>query len=290
MTTPVRVSTRNGKLLATMIVCAFVAGCGKDSSTPATAPALQRFPGYTQVAQTGDAAQLWFNGSDVKRSDGGYLIHTLKTFPGGYARFDSLTNCRDTTRRLAGTQYRDDGTALKEYAGNETRVAAKSEPGMSELMTSACTIALTSRAIHGEFTAPAALELLYGPYDEQKKMAVWTDVSVPQNLPWVQNLNLSSDASMNVTTMATFDFTEGGEQKKLLVTNAIPENGGCHACTGLLGLATFVKSGSEWKIESIDPFVASMGAMGVVGNSFKWVPAGDDNYALIVTGLSDLVD
>ena len=285
MTTPLLTLTRERTLLATLFACVLLAGCGKDSSTPAAAPAAQQFPGYTQVAQTGDAAQLWFNSSDIKRSDGGYLVHTLKTFPGGYARFDSLTNCRDSTRRLAGTHYRDDGTALKEYPGNETRVAAKSEPGMSELMTAACTIAFTSRVIHGEFSAPAALELLYGSYDEQKKAAMWTDVSIPSNLPWAQNLNLSSGGSMNVTTMATFDFTEGGQQKKLLVTNAVPESGGCHACTGLLGLATFVRNGADWKIESTDPFVASMGAMGIVGDTFKWVPAGDDSYALIVKGL-----
>src|SRR3984957_15437988 len=191
--THVRGSSRGLTLLAVVSACAILTGCGKQSPVPTAAAPVQQFPGYTQVGQSGDAAQLWFNDSDIKRSDGGYLIHTLKTFPGGYARFDSLTNCRDTPRRLPGTQYRDDGTALKEYPGNDARVAAKSEPGMSELMTAACTIALTSRAIHGEFTAPAALELLYGPYDEQKKMAVWTDVSVPQNLPWVQNLNLSSD-------------------------------------------------------------------------------------------------
>jgi Flp pilus assembly protein TadD len=275
---------RKPALLATLFSCAVIAGCGKDSSTPAPAPAAQQFPGYTQVSQTGDAAQLWFNGNDIKRANGGYLVHTLKTFAGGYARFDSLTNCRDTTRRLVGTQYRDDGTALKEYPGNETSVAAKSEPGMSELMTAACTIALASRAIHGDFNAPAALELLYGSYDEQKKSAVWTDVSVPKNLPWAQNLNLSADGSMNVTTMATFDFTEGGQQKKLFVTNAVPPDGGCHACTGLLGLAVFVRNGSDWKVESTDPFVASMGAMGSVGDSFKWVPAGDDSFALIVKG------
>jgi hypothetical protein len=277
--------TRIGLALSTAIfACMLVAACGKNASTSAVATSSQQFPGYQQVGQSGDAAQLWFNSGDIMRTDGGYLIHTLKTIPGGYARFDSLTNCRDTTRRLAGTQYRDDGTAVQEYPGNETPVAAKSEPGMSELMSSACTIAMASRAIHGDFSAPAALELIYGPYDEQKKSATWSDVSVPADLPWAQNLNLSSGAAMNVTAMATLDFAEGGKQKKLFVTNAVPEDGGCHACTGLLGVATFVKDGADWKVESSAPFVASMGAMGIVGNKFDWVAAGDDSYALIVTG------
>lgn len=284
MSAQVRASSRGLTLLAAIFACVFVTACGKGSSTSAVATSAQQFPGYQQVGQSGDAAQLWFNSSDIKRTEGGYVIHTLKTIPGGYARFDLLTNCRDTTRRLAGTQYRDDGTAVQEYPGNETPVAAKSEPGMSELMSAACTVAMASRAIHGEFSALAALELLYGPYDEQKKAAVWSDAVVPTDLPWAQNLNLSSGESMNVTAMATFDFTEGGKQKKLFVTNAVPENGGCHVCTGLLGVATFVKDGSDWKVESTAPFVASMGAMGLVGNKFDWVAAGDENYALVVTG------
>jgi hypothetical protein len=274
-------------LFTAIFTCLLVAACEKDSSTSSTSSistSTQQYPGYTQVGQSGDAAQLWFNSDDIKRVDGGYLIHTLKTIPGGYARFDALTNCRDTTRRLAGTQYRSDGTAVQEYPGNEMPVVAKSEPGMSELMTSACTVAMASRAIHGDFSAPAALELLYGPYDEQKKSATWSDVSVPADLPWAQNLNLTSGGSVNVTAMATFDFTEDGKQKKLFVTNAVSEDGGCHACTGLLGVATFVKNGSDWKIESTSPFVASMGAMGLVGDRFDWVAAGDDSFALVVSG------
>jgi hypothetical protein len=275
---------RGCPLLTAIVACALVTACGENSSTSGAAASAQQFPGYQQVGQTGDAAQLWFNGSGIKRTEGGYLIHTLKTIPGGYARFDTLTNCRDATRRLAGTQYRSDGTAAQEYPGNDAVVAAKSEPGMSELMSAACTVAMASRAIHGDFNAPAALEVLYGPYDEQKKAATWSDAAVPPDLPWAQNLSLSPGESLKVTAMATFDFTEGGKQKKLFVTNAVPENGGCHVCTGLLGVATFVKDGADWKVESTAPYVASMGAMGLAGNKFDWVPAGDNSYALIVNG------
>ena len=68
------------------------------------------------------------------------------------------------------------------------------------------------------------------------------------------------------------------------MTNAVPEDGGCHACTGLLGVAVFVKDGNNWKVESNEPYLASMGAMGSVGDRFDWVPAGDDAYALVVGG------
>jgi hypothetical protein len=243
-----------------------------------------QFPGYQQVAQSGEAAQLWFNTSDIQRSDGGYLVHALKTLPSGYARFDVLTNCRDHTRRLAGTEYGNDGTAKQDYPGNDTVVAAKSEPGMSELMGAACTVMLAARAIHGEFNAPAALELLYGSYITKEKAARWADATVPANLPWADNLSLSPGDVMFVTNVASFDFTEAGKQKKLFVTNALSEKGGCHACTGLLGVAIFAKDGADWKLEAHEPYLASMGQSGMVGSSFKWVTSSDDNYALVVGG------
>jgi hypothetical protein len=258
--------------------------CGKDADRATTNVSATQFPGYQQVGGSGDAAQLWFNPTDISRSGSAYVIHSLKSFSKGYARFDVATNCRDSTRRIAGTQYRSDGTAEQEYPGNATTVPAKSEPGMSELMTAACGIAMASRAIHGDFNVPAALELLYGPYDEGSKAASWQDASVPADLPWRQNLQIAPGKVFIVTSAATFDFSEGGKPKKVLVTNAVPDGGGCHACTGLLGIAVFTRDGANWKVESNSPYVASMGAMGSVGDRFEWVAAGDESYALIVTG------
>jgi hypothetical protein len=267
-------------LVASMVV----AGCSKDSEKPSADAAAKQFPGYQQVGSSGDAAQLWFDPANVPRSGSSYVIHALKAFPQGYARFDVATNCRDTTQRHTGTQYRADGTAEHEYPGNDNAVLAKSEPGMTELMTAACGIAMASRSIPGEFNAPAALELLYGPYDNGTQSASWQDASVPADLPWRDNLQVTAGKAMLVKNAATFNLTEDGKQKKVFVTNAVPEDGGCHACTGLLGVAVFVKDGNNWKVESNEPFLASMGAMGSVGDRFDWVPAGDDAYALVVGG------
>lgn len=265
-------------------VATCVVACGKDGDAGNSKVAEKKFPGYQQVGSSGDAAQLWFNPSDISRNGSAYVIHTLKTFPDGYARFDVATNCRDATQRLAGTQYRSDGTADKDYPGNDAPVSAKSEPGMAELMSTACGVAMASRAIQGEFNVPAALELLYGPYDAQSRAATWDDAAVPSDLPWRDNLQWTAGKSWVVTAVASFGFSEGGQQKKVLVTNAVPDGGGCHACTGLLGVAIFKQEGNAWKIDSSQPYVASMGAMGSVGGGFDWTPAGDDKYALIVTG------
>lgn len=274
-------SRRHGLAVA---VAMSVVACGKNDGATATPVADKKFPGYQQVGNSGDAAQLWFNPTDITRNGSSYVVHTLKAFPEGYARFDVVTNCRDATKRLGGTQYRADGTADKDYPGNDEVVSAKSEPGMAELMTTACGVAMASRSIRGEFNVPAALELLYGPYDAQSKTASWSDAAVPSDLPWRENLQLSQGRPLAVTGMATFALSEGGQEKKILVTNAVPVDGGCHACTGLLGVAIFKKDGNAWKIDSNQPYVASMGAMGSVGNRFEWTPAGDDKYALIVSG------
>lgn len=261
-----------------------MAGCGKNSDQPNSGAATKQFPGYQQVGGSGDAAQLWFNPTDISRDGSGYVIHSLKAFPQGYARFDVATNCRDLTRRLPGTQYRADGTAEQEYPGNDAPVPAKSEPGMSELMTAACGVAMASRAVSGDFNAPAALELLYGAYDEGTRTASWQGASVPTDLPWHDNFPIGPGKVVFVKGMATFDLTEAGKQKKVFVTSAVPEGGDCHACTALLGVAVFTKEGNSWKVESNNPYVASMGASGSVGDRFEWSPAGDDTYALIVGG------
>ncbi|RKR36205.1 hypothetical protein [Paraburkholderia sp. BL17N1] len=270
--------------VATVAAAMVMAACGKNAGPQNSEVASKQYPGYQQVGGSGDAAQLWFNPTDISRSGSSYLIHALKAFPQGYARFDVATNCRDTTRRQAGTQYRADGTAEQEYPGNDAAVPAKSEPGMTELMTTACGVAMASRSIAGDFSAPAALELLYGPYDESSKTASWTDASVPADLPWRDNLQFAPGKVLAVTSMAIFNLTEGGKEKKVFVTNAVPDGGGCHACTGLLGVAVFTKDGNNWKVESNNPYVASMGAMGSVGSHFEWAPAGDDTYALVIGG------
>lgn len=261
-----------------------LAACGKNSSTAGETSSVKQFPGFQQVGQSGDAAQLWFNPASISRSGSGYVVETLKSFPQGYARFSVVTNCRDSILRRAGTQYGADGTAQQTYPGNDAAVSAKSEPGMSELMSAACSIAMASRAIAGEFNIPAALELLYGPYDDSSKTASWQDAVIPPDLPWRDNLQAATDKALLVSGVATFDFSEDGKKKKVLVTNAVPEGGGCHACTGLLGVAVFVKDGDKWKVDSNHPYVASMGESGAVGSGFEWVPSGDNSYALVVNG------
>jgi hypothetical protein len=155
---------------------------------------------------------------------------------------------------------------------------------MSELMGSACSLAMASRAIPGNFNVPAALELLYGPYDENAKTASWQDAVIPADMPWRDNLQAAPGKVLFVSGVASFDFSEDGKPKKALVTSAVPDGGGCHACTGLLGVAVFVKDCDKWKIDSNHPYVASMGASGMVGDSFQWVASGDNSYALVVNG------
>jgi hypothetical protein len=84
-------------LVASMVV----AGCSKDSEKPSADAAAKQFPGYQQVGSSGDAAQLWFDPANVPRSGSSYVIHALKAFPQGYARFDVATNCRGRWDRRA---------------------------------------------------------------------------------------------------------------------------------------------------------------------------------------------
>lgn len=103
----------------TLVAATVVAGCSKDREKPNAEATAKQFPGYQQVGSSGDAAQLWFDPANVPRRGSSYVIHALKAFPQGYARFDVATNCRDTTQRQTGTQYRADGTAEHDYPGND---------------------------------------------------------------------------------------------------------------------------------------------------------------------------
>lgn len=143
-------------------------------------------------------------------------------------------------------------------------------------------IASAERSITGELNASAALELLYGSYNAETKTATWRNASIPEVSSG--NLELKTGQAMLVSNVATFDFSDHGKQKEVFVTNAIPDGlgGDCHACSALLGITIFVKAGSSWKIESHQPYVASIGMWGSVGDHFMWVRAGDDRYALVI--------
>ena len=67
---------RRASLLA-IAVCGLVAACGKNAATSDATATAQQFPGYHQVGQTGDAAQLWFNPDDIQRVASGYVVHAL---------------------------------------------------------------------------------------------------------------------------------------------------------------------------------------------------------------------
>ena len=262
------------------MLLALLAACDQAPKPKSMANAAESYPDFEQASATGDAAQLWFKPADIAFGNGRYLLHALRTLPEGYAIFEVVTDCEGAYLRLAGTQYRSDGTIEHNYPGTGGPVAVNSEPGMSVLLERACAVAAAARSIPGEFNAPAALGLLFGPYDPRAKSALWQDASIPPQLR--KDLSLQAGQAVRVSSAAIFDFSEQGKQKKVLVTNAVADDQDCHACPGALGIAIFVNYGSRWQVESSEPYVALGGENASFGDKFDWVAAGDDLYALVV--------
>jgi hypothetical protein len=155
-------------------------------------------------------------------------------------------------------------------------------PVLTVLFMSACSKpeADSAQSISGEFNQKAALELLYGHYDNTIKAAIWKDAVIPSDLPFKDNVFLNDP--MFVTTEKTFNFIENSESKQILITSAMAsldvEN---QQGKGLLGAAVFVKKGAEWVVESNEPYLAAIEKRGT-HDDFKWVRAGTDSYGLVI--------
>lgn len=90
--------TRSAVLTLVCICSTLVLGCGKKESM-GVQPA-DRFPGYTQVTKEGEASQLYINQSEFPKVENGWTLRAVKTFTGGYAVFDLLTDCVTVYKRM----------------------------------------------------------------------------------------------------------------------------------------------------------------------------------------------
>ncbi|MGI4861745.1 MAG: hypothetical protein ACRYHA_33420 [Janthinobacterium lividum] len=309
------------RAIACLVPTLCLAAC-HDSATPhASAASMRPYPGFVQVAQTGDAAAWRFDPTHIAQADRQYTIHVIHTLASAgsatpdYVAFDVVTDCLHSARRLSGTRYHDDGVAGALYPGDATPQQAEGGSMIAQLLARACPALTASSApaaavtpsaipaaataatadaavktpssaepglIRGTFSSRAALELLYGTYDVNTESAAWLDPAIPATLAARDKLHDAPGEPVIVRNVAVIDFPEGGHEKKLFVTSGMPVSGGCDACTGLLGLAVFVQTAAGWQVESNAPYVASLGTEGAIGKRVAWTGSQTQGYALVI--------
>ena len=110
-----------------------------------------------------------------------------------------------------------------------------------------------------EFNDEAALQLLYGNYDQSKHGVLWTIAQAPKELEdW-------NSKAVLVVPLRTENFTDEGVEKKVFLTNtldiqdgkAIAAGEGCHGCTSLVGVAIFEKKYGKWQLVSENKFLST---------------------------------
>lgn len=137
------------------------------------------------------------------------------------------------------------------------------------------------------FTAVKAMQMVFGNYDAATKTSRWETYNLESD-------NIDDPASgvvRPVPSSITSDvilfkpFRENGVEKFLLVTNRKATNEDqemewtCHACYGIPGAATFIKTQNYWKVETAQKHAGEIGSYGIPGEP-SLVKIGPEKYAL----------
>ena len=117
-----------------------------------------------------------------------------------------------------------------------------------------------------------ALNMFYGNYSLASKSSSW-------KLYETEDSETYKLIGVTAKSVLFKPFQENGIQKFLLVTETEKEDGGCHVCGAILGIAVFSKKDDFWKIESAQKNLGEQGRWGKLDEPFL-VKVGKEKYAL----------
>lgn len=214
-------------------------------------PKPDQFPGFVQIGTDKQTSRLFVDLDSVKRdANGSVTFKQLRVLDTGYAIHDAVTNCRDTYKGFAGTQFTKEGASEANYPADAGFTAYRDQPALSALVNKVCEKADESRMIVGAFDDIKALELVYGPYHPELKAAYWTNINPPANLS--QSASDFSGKDGIVKIVFSEEYQQGNDTKHIVFTQTQLTDGSndCHPCGPLLGAIIFVRVGDKWRIES----------------------------------------
>ncbi len=244
-------------------------------------PKPDQFPGFVQIGTDKQTSRLFVDFDSVKRdANGSVTFKQLRVLDTGYAIHDAVTNCRDTYKGFAGSQFTKEGVSEANYPADAAFTAYRDQPALSALVNKICEKADESRVIVGAFDDIKALELVYGPYRPELKAAYWTSINPPAGLS--QSPSEFSGKDGLVKVVFSEDYQQGKDTKHIVFTQTQLADGSndCHPCGPLLGAVTFVRVGDKWRIESDNRYLEIMGVYGAPPD-LSWVNLGKNMHGIL---------
>ena len=137
------------------------------------------------------------------------------------------------------------------------------------------------RGIDGNITPEKAMLAIFGNFNISDKTSIWKSITPREQL---ESSGFSGDDGLVTAEFAQI-FTEGGRDKFIIVVKTIPheEDFSCHACSPIIGVASFVRSGSKWNVETVTKFVTTSGGYGEIPK-VKLIQLGNDKHGLRFDG------
>ena len=209
-----------------------------------------KFAGFTAVGADKKVAKFYLDTNTVKRNRSGWVsFNMVRDLTDGYVIQNAETNCENRFTSLEGVKYRQDGTSQEKFSAETiTLPADKDNVDVTVLVKMACDKAEENRMITGAFDDGKALELLYGNYDANTKIASWENLDPPSSLENYENF---AGKTGTVKILESKDFTQDGNTKHILLTSTSVS----YPTDVLLSSAVFVKKGDKWQIEKERPYL-----------------------------------
>ena len=263
------------KIITYSSLALLLAACSQSDQ-----PKPDQFPGFVQIGTDKQTSRLFVDLDSVKRdANGSVTFKQLRVLDTGYAIHDAVTNCRDTYKGFAGSQFTKEGVSEANYPADAGFTAFRDQPALSALVNKVCEKADESRVIVGAFDDIKSLELIYGPYRPELKAAYWTNINPPAGFS--QSASDFSGQDGIVKIVFSEEYQEGNNTKHIVFTQTQLADGSndCHPCGPLLGAITFVRVGDKWRIESDNRYLDVMGVYGAPPE-LSWINLGKNTYAI----------
>ncbi|MFN8395435.1 MAG: hypothetical protein U0176_12395 [Bacteroidia bacterium] len=187
----------------------------------------------------------------------------------------ALTACQPTTGNNSGEEDTDsipvspDSTAAQDTTPGIVRIDSSEGDNAGR------------KYIEGNFTVPAAMEVVYGLYDKNFECSKW--VCKPHEARTFGS-KAAGDGTIHTRPAGVYPFETSEGRKMLLLTETLSREKDdwedCHVCAPILGAVQFQEIDGAWFIESLRKDLGELGSWGQLPAN-KLVKLGPDEYGVL---------
>jgi hypothetical protein len=212
----------------------------------------QDYPGFTQVGE--DRSTSYFvDASTIKREAPGRRFSFIELIENSAAEYDigaAEVDC-DTRESLAGEAGHYD---MQKRFISATPEHVQSVAAITQFV---CAQGESRPLFTGAFNSDEAISVALGGTATE-----WTPTHPKDSKMSI--LESFAGNKFKVSVLLNAAYTEGGNQKRVLVLGSLPTNTDytCHACRVLLSAFTFRLDAHGWFMEAYEPFLGEGGSFG----------------------------